>query len=197
MKGTQRTVRRLRKMKSDLQVHPYHEVLQQVNLIRLKQRGRLRAGFRGGTVASGSLLSGLNVDGFGDADGQHIRLQSQAPHSGYVEYGTGDYQSFNPAHAYYGVGQQYRAPLFPVRILVAQIKQWMRLRGIIPLTGSLDQSAFLIAQEISRFNVHPTEGVIRTETAGTPAQPFFWMPIMTSEHDIRRAFRRGVRRSMP
>lgn len=71
----------------------------------------------------------------------------QAPYAPYVEYGTGLRQGPVTPNE----GTQFPAPSDPP---ITSIKQWMMKKGVIPETGDLEQSAILIAQDITNWGNH-------------------------------------------
>ena len=188
MKGSRRLVRKLEKMKRNLETRPDQAVQRELNVIRNNQRRHIAAN---DTYASGALIRGLRIQQFTVPNGTSHRLVSEAPHSGFVEFGTGERTRIGPEHVYWGVERHYNAPRLTRRLVMA-IKAWMMMKGITPRTGSLETSSYLIARQISRRQ-YPG----RRRPPGTPAQPFFFEPLMVREHVLRQAVRNAVKRSIP
>ena len=188
MKGTRRLVGKLKRMKRNIEEKPSNAVDRELRTIRNNQRRHISAN---DTFASGALIRGLRIDRVPIAGGTTHRLRSTAPWSGFVEFGTGGRTRIGPEHVYWNVERHYNAPRL-TRRLVTAIKAWMILKGITPRTGDLDTSSYLIARQISREQ-YPG----RRQPPGTPAQPFFFEPLMVREHFLRRAVRNAVKKSIP
>ena len=192
MRGAKRLIGKLQRMKKELDTRPQQAVEQELRVVRNMQRQRISSGVAIGganhrAYATGTLIRGLRVRQVPIPGGSGVSLKSEAPHSGYVEYGTGMRSRIGPEHAYWGVGKDYNPPRL-TNSLMSAINRWMIVKGITPLTDSVSNSAWLIARQISRKQ-YPG----RKKPPGTPAQPFFWQPLMVREHFIRRAVRNAVR----
>lgn len=181
MEGTQRTVRKLKKVKSNLSMDPDSAVQSELRQVKRAQEGKITSQ---NAVASRVLINGLRIRATSTKRGTRHSILSTAPHSGFVEFGTG------PRNIATDIQYQYGAPSLTGR-LVNNIKAWMILKGVAPATGSLDQSAFLIARRISNTQY---EG--RTGPPGTDPQPFFYNSMWEHEHMLRAAVRNAVKKSV-
>lgn len=82
----------------------------------------------------------------GGTYGTHI-VRSGAPHSPFVEYGTGIRQRTRPQ------GQSFRAPSVPP---TGEIYEWMIEKGVTPRAGNtMLEAAELIAQSIAAYGQSP------------------------------------------
>lgn len=111
-----------------------------------------------------------------------ISIESTAPWSGYLEWGTGSRQQQHPAHMRYNVFRKYKAPAFG-NTLIDAIKRWMVMKGVQPESGSFEQSAENIAWSISNIGEGET---------GTRAHPFFYPALLKNEQKIRGNVRRHM-----
>lgn len=181
MNGTKRTVSKLKKVKKKLSLEPNMAVQRELRKVKAKQESRVVSN---NSIASATLLSGIQLHHTKHDRGTAHKLISTAPHSGFVEFGTG------PRNIADKIEYQYSAPTLTNR-LVSNIKAWMILKGVVPMTGNLNQSAFLIARRISTSQY---EG--RNAPPGTDPQPFFFGPMWEHEHLLRNAVRKAVKKAV-
>ena len=171
----------LEKAKDKLETRPVKSAKRSLETIRSRQKKIL---IGNDTIAFRTLIEGLRIGAISHTEGKDVMLVSDAPHSAFVEYGTGGYNR----QAY--SSKQFAAPPLTSR-LVKNIKAWMIIKNISPQTGSLDASAYLIARAVSN-----TQYEARTRPTGTPAQPFFYGPAWEYRHILVKGIKRSVRNSV-
>lgn len=181
MEGTKRVVRKLKRVQKNLETKPDAAIQRELRKVQQRQRQKIVAN---NSIASQVLINGLDLRLRKVKGGSEHAIQSTAPHSGFVEFGTG------PRNVADSIDYQYSAPTLTDR-LVFRIKAWMIMKGVAPQTGSMDSSAFLIARRISTT---PYEG--RTGPPGTDPQPFFFNSMWEHEHLLRSAIRNAVKKSV-
>lgn len=129
-------------------------------------------------VASTELFRGIHYE----SRGSKTIIESSAPHSGYVEFGTGPKHTLNP------YTRRYRKPEFS-GALVASLIEWATIKPSLPVENP---SAFgwAVARSIS--------GEADGSIGGTEPQPFFvptWEQKKTIMMDrVRDAVTDSVRR---
>ena len=171
----------LEKAKNKLENRPVKSAERSLETIRSRQKKIL---IGNDTIAFRTLIEGLRIGSISHTEGEDVMLVSEAPHSAFVEYGTGGYnRQADPS-------KQFAAPPLTSR-LVKNIKAWMIIKNISPQTGSLDASAYLIARAVSN-----TQYENRTRHTGTPAQPFFYRPAWDYRHILVKGIKRSVRNSV-
>lgn len=180
MSDFETTIQSLERLKDNLDSKPQRAARRGLETIRSKQK-RILVG--NDTIAFRTLIEGLQIWELSHTEGTDLTLVSEAPHSKFIEYGTGQHnRQADPE-------KQFDAPALTSR-LVKNIKAWMIVKNISPHTGSLNQSAYLIARAVSR---EPYEG--RTTPTGTHPQPFFYGPAWEYRHMLVKNIKNAVRRS--
>lgn len=136
----------------------------------------MRADARSNVAGNDAIYLGTVINSFRIVGGQgHYRLTNYAPHAAFLEYGTG---SKNIGTR---MDERFNAPPLTGR-LINEIKAWMILKPVIPRTGSLNNSAYLIARSLSRWGQSP--------------QPFMRPAYLRQEHIYINSMKNVVRRAI-
>jgi len=138
-------------------------------------------------VDKGELLNSFKHSKTQLVGGTRHTLRNVAPHALYVEFGTGDMFGTSGYPVPVGV-RRFGAPTLDTE-LVNEIENWMRFRPVMPMTGSIKTSAFLIAERIAGQTSKPS---------GTHPRPYVrpaWGRVKRTvlPLNLKRALRKTVR----
>lgn len=168
--GFEQAARKLERMGNDIEDNASNAVRRKSNEIAAQMKENI---INHDAVATTELFRGITVlTGEGASAGSifHAVIESSAPHSGFVEFGTGAYHRPN------SYTRRYTAPDLSGR-LVAQLTEWATLKPSLHVADPAS-FAWAVAHKISGNTEEP---------GGTKPQPFF-VPAWEAHEDrvVRR-----------